>query len=374
MSKNKQQVSMSAFAQPNAYDDVSKPTFDADYWKQLAVTGKETVAPISAEDKQKSDEQLKQIEQLYPKYHMEQVEITKLIPAKEEWNFFPKQDKTILTELMKNLVAYGQLSPALVWKQVNGTYMILGGHTRYQAFKALHEIFTSEEGNDPVMAERFSTMNCYVYDYEELDDVEARKIIIFDNIIRRDNTTAIKAQAVINMNRLELDSRTTRKPSEQRERIMTSIAKVMGTSEGSVKRLYQLRTLIAEFWPLVDGTGEDKITTQAARTFSLLSEDLQRYIYNNHLYRNKLTANSMKLLSKVTTVDEVDNIYTSPQKYVITSKLEVSKEPPSDYETIMFVASKQEKEIIKEGLLKIIENPQISEDTRELIKSIMTAE
>ena len=124
----------------------------------------------------------------------------------------------------------------------------------------------------------------------------------------------------------------------------------------------------------MDGTGEDKITTQAARTFSLLSEDLQRYIYNNHLYRNKLTANSMKLLSKATTVDEVDNIYTSPQKYVITSKLEVSKEPPSDYETIMFVASKQEKEIIKEGLLKIIENPQISEDTRELIKSIMTAE
>ena len=65
MSKRKQQVTMSAFAQPNAYDDVSKPTFDADYWKQLSATGKESVAPISAEEKMKSDAQLKQI---YPSW------------------------------------------------------------------------------------------------------------------------------------------------------------------------------------------------------------------------------------------------------------------------------------------------------------------
>lgn len=371
MSKRKQQVTMSAFAQPNAYDDVSKPTFDADYWKQLSATGKESVAPISAEEKMKSDAQLKQIERLYPKYHMEKVDISKLVPAKEEWNFFPKQDKTILTELMRNLVAYGQLSPALVWKQINGTYMILGGHTRYQAIKALHDIFTSEEGKDDDMAERFSTMNCYVYEHDELDDVEARKIIIFDNIIRRDNTTAIKAQAVINMNRLELDSRTARKPSEQRERIMTSIAKVMGTSEGSVKRLYQLRTLIAEFWPLVDGTGEDKITTQVARAFSLLPEELQRYIYNNHLYRNKLSANSMKALAKAETIEDVIEVYSSPQKYVISSKLELDEKPPADYETITLVASPQETEIIKNGILEIIKKPQISNETRKFIKEIL---
>ncbi|HCB93862.1 MAG TPA: hypothetical protein DEP57_08695 [Selenomonas sp.] len=369
MGKHKQQVSMSAFAQPNAYDDISKPAFDADYWKQLSVTGKDTVAPISSEERKKSDEGLKQIEKLYPKYHMEKVDISKLIPAKEKWNFFPKQDKTILTELMKNLVAYGQLSPALVWKQDDGSYMILGGHTRYQAFKALHDIFTSEEGNDPTMAERFSAMNCYVYEQDELDEAEARKIIIYDNIIRRDNTTSIKAQAVINMNRLELESRTARNPNEQRERIMTSIAKVMGTSEGSIKRLYQLRTLIAEFWPLVDGTAEDKITTQMARTFSLLPEDLQKYIYQNHLYRNKLSGESLKRLSMASTVEDVDNIYSTPRKYVITEKLEMNQEPPSDYRTIMFMASEQEFDIIKEGLMKIIENPNLSDKTRELIRN-----
>ena len=238
MDNDKQQVNSSVFAPSNAYDDVNKPSFDADFWKDLAGDGENKVAPIPADERERANAQLSQIEKLYPKYHTEQVDISKLIPAKKEWNFFPKQSKTILTELMQNLVVYGQLSPALVWAQPNGTYMILGGHTRYQAFKALHEIFSDKENGDPEMAERFSKMNCYVYDYNELDDVEARKIIIFDNIIRRENTTAIKAQAVINMNRLELESRVSRKNGEIRERVMTSIANVMGTSEGSVNGFF----------------------------------------------------------------------------------------------------------------------------------------
>ena len=173
------------------------------------------------------------------------------------------------------------------------------------------------------------------------------------------------------MNRLELDSRTARKPSEQRERIMTSIAKVMGTSEGSVKRLYQLRTLISEFWSLVDGTGDDKITTQVARAFSLLPEDLQRYIYNNHLYRNKLSANSMKVLSKATTIDEVKEVYSLPQKYVITSKLELEQKPPADYETITLVASPEDIDIIKDELLELAKTEKISKETRKLIGNIL---
>ena len=371
MNNNKQQVSSSVFAPTNAYDDVSKPTFDADYWRQLTESGgEEQIAPISADDKKKADEQLRQIERLYPKYHTEQVDISKLVPAKEEWNFFPKQDKNVLTELMQNLVVYGQLSPALVWKQLNGTYMILGGHTRYQAFKALHEIFTGEEGNNPELAERFSRMNCYVYDFNELDDVEARKIIIYDNIIRRENTTAVKAQAVINMNRLELASRSNRKPSEQRERIMSSIASVMGTSEGSVKRLYRLRTLIPDFWSLVDGTGEDKISTQMARVFAMLSDDLQQYIFNNHLYRNKLSAADMKQLAKATSQDDVDAVYSTPQKYVITGRLEMPQQPPDNYQTIMFVVSDQEANILKDGILQLLDNPQISQATRDHVRKI----
>lgn len=370
--KHKQTVSMGAFAKAGSYDDESSlPNYD---WMKLA-SGEEKVAPISEQDKNKHEQQLHEIESLYPQFHAEMVPISKLTPAKEDWNFFPNQDKTILVDLMKNLVAYGQLSPALVWKQENGVYVILGGHTRYRAFQELHKIFTSPENNNPEMAERFNSMNCYVYDYDALDEVEARKIIIFDNIIRRENTTAIKAQAVINMNRLEKDTRSKRKRTERRERIMDKVGKAMGMSGGSLKRLYQLRNLIPELWPYVDGIEGEKITLGVAGAISLLDEELQRYIYNNSLFLNKLTAGKVKELSKAQSIGDVNSIYSSPELHTITSRAEVDIDIPKEYVSFPVVAATEEIELIKSLCLGVINNcADISDNTKKIMSKIIKAE
>lgn len=370
MSKNQKQIiSESAFAPAGSYDD-TMPAYD---WEEYT---KDNVAPVSQEEISNTEHQLKEIERLYPQYHSEMIPIDKLVPAKEEWNFFPNQDKTILTDLMKNLVAYGQLSPALVWKQENGMYMILGGHTRFKAFQELYNIFTSEEHMNQELAERFSRMNCYVYDYAELTEVEARKIIIFDNIIRRDNTTAIKAQAIINMNRLELEVRDgKRQAGGTRERIMTSIAKVMNTSEGSVKRLYQLRNLIPDFWPLVDGTGEDKITANLARTFAMLPDNLQQYIYDNTLYKKKITGAALKLLSKSTTIEEVNAAYSQPSTYTVMSKTTLQEPLPDNYTSFTVVATDSEARLLKKAILSYINEHQGFESkTKQILQEILQSE
>lgn len=367
--KHKQTVSMGAFAKAGSYDDESSlPNYD---WMKIA-SGEEAVAPISNEDRDRNEQQLHEIEKLYPQYHTEMVPISKLIPAKEEWNFFPNQDKTILTDLMKNLVAYGQLSPALVWKQENGSYMILGGHTRHRAFQELHEIFTSPDNNNPEMAKRFEAMNCYVYDFDELDDVEARKIIIFDNVIRRENTTAVKAQAVINMNRLEKDTRPNRKWNEHRVRIMDKIGQVMGVSGGSLKRLYQLRNLIPELWPYVDGVDGVKITIQLACAISLLDNELQHYIYDKGLYKNKLTAADIKTLGKAKTVEDIELIYTTPSMQTIVGRAEIDEKLPDGFITFPIVAeSENEANTVKSIIFNAVNaNPDISQKTKDIMKKI----
>ena len=367
--KHKQTVSIGAFARAGSYDnDSSLPEYD---WMKIA-SGEETVAPISNEDRDRSEQQLHEIEKLYPQYHTEMVPISKLIPAKEEWNFFPNQDKTILTDLMKNLVAYGQLSPALVWKQENGSYMILGGHTRHRAFQELHEIFTSPENNNPEMAKRFASMNCYVYEFDELDDVEARKIIIFDNVIRRENTTAIKAQAVINMNRLEKDTRSNRKWNQHRERIMDKVGKVMGVSGGTLKRLYQLRNLIPELWPYVDGVDGVKITIQLACAIALLDDDLQHYVYDKNLFANKLTAADIKLLSKAQTIEDIDHVYNTPSMQVITGRAEIDEKLPDGFVTFPIAAESEEEAYrIKSLILNALNNEQdISQKTKDIARKI----
>ena len=73
----------------------------------------------------------------------------------------------------------------------------------------------------------FDTMWCSVYDTETLDEIEARKIVIYDNTIRRDNTKAVQRRSIINMNQLRKETRTSRRPDTKREKISEQIAEVM---------------------------------------------------------------------------------------------------------------------------------------------------
>ena len=79
----------------------------------------------------------------------------------------------------------------------------------------------------------------------------------------------------------------------------------------------------------------------------------------------------MKVLAKATTIDEVKEVYSLPQKYVITSKLELEQKPPADYETITLVASPEDIDIIKDELLELAKTEKISKETRKLIGNIL---
>ena len=321
--------------------------FDAAYWSSF---NEDNVAPVSAEQQKEVSNHQEQLEKMYPVFERKQIPLGEIIPSKAEWNFFPNQDNTILEDLMKNIVVYGQLSPAIVWEQPEGKYMLLGGHTRYKALENLYQIFSA--AGDTKQAARFGTMDCNVYAYNEIDELEARKLIIYDNVIRRDNTTAIKARAVINMTMLEKESRAKRSVNIVRERALANVAKILGEPEGTVKDLYRLRTLIPDFWPLVDAKGQDKITNQFARAISLLPATLQQYIYDNALYLKKLSVKKLATLKAAKDTGDIDAVYNAPEEYIISSRIAINEPPPKDYKTLTLVMDPKYEQVIKDIVLQ----------------------
>ena len=342
-----------------------------DYWKNLT---KDDVKELNGEQTKASKERQEKIESLYPVFTREQVMLKDLVPADEGWNFFPAQNNGVLEELMKNIVVYGQLTPAIVWKQPNGTCIILGGHTRFQAIQKLHEIFT--EAGDEEQAKRFEAMDCNVYAYSELDEVEARKIIIFDNVIRRENSTAVKARSVITMAQLEKDTRSSRRPDTRRTRALDNVASALGEPIGTIKDLYRLRNLISEFWPLVDATDRDnRITNQLARAIAVLEPKLQEYIYKKELYRNKLTSSQLAQLKKAGSTADLDELFTAPEVFTVTARVELNEQLPPHYKPLLMFCSEEELEKVR-GIIEwnVCADSSISEQTKDILRKIFSRE
>ena len=324
----------------------------------------EIKAPTAAEQ-QKNRERTQTIDAMYP-FTNEYIPLQKLRPAKPEWNFFPAQNVQMLSDLVGNIAMYGQTTPARVWKQTDGTYIILGGHTRFAAISKLHELYQSGEVE---LEHDFDTMWCSVYDVDTLDDVEARKIIIYDNTIRRNNTKSLMARSIINMNQLMAQSRSSRRPDTNRGRVREQIAATLGISEGTVSGIYKLRKLIPEFWPRLDDLDrQGRITDSFAQAVAVLPEDLQHYIFDKALWvDNKLNASQLKRLSKAENREAVDHVFGAPVSYAVTAKAELTEALPEGYKTMLFTGTPEEIEMLRHAVYNIIkDNNDISEKTKQI--------
>lgn len=365
MSKEKQKVNLAVTMPPAGAYDNNHAMFTAEYFADLAkdrAKAQKKVAPISQSQQQENMAREQKIKNLYPDSYEQNIPLAKLVPAPEVWNFFPHWNNEQIAELMENISVYGQLSPALVWEQTDGTFMILGGHNRFQAIKNLHDMFASEY---PEEAQLYTAMRCNVYAHNTLDEVEARKIIIFDNTIRRENSKNIMRRSIINMNQLMKETRTAKKIGQRRVRIKEQIAEVMDISPRTVTGIVALRNLIPEFWPLFDVKDRShRISEQLGRAISYLPEELQQYIYANDLYVNAhLSSSQLKQLRKAQDKETIDAVFTTPLKYRITANAEVTEPMPKDHHAFVLAAKIDELQEIKQ----VIQNSNVSQETKDWI-------
>ena len=219
---------------------------------------------------------------IYPA-EQKSVEIDKLIPAPEKWNFFPTPPVAVFETMMNSIYNQGILSPLIVWEQDDG-YMILGGHTRYSILKSLITAFPEEE-------ERFSSVPCHIYKKDQIQEVDAQRILILDNIAQRaQNTTDIRNECAIRLSSLEK-----KKSFYGNGDVATKVANILGMHRST---FFRMKKLSKDLHPKLHKMMEDrKITYYSATVLSELPRELQNLIVNTKS-QDKLTPRAISLLRK----------------------------------------------------------------------------
>ena len=303
----------------------------------------------------KNDEK---IQSLFPSKLNLDIPLEQLDPAPDEWNFFNKPDIETFKLIVKSIYYQGQLAPALVWKQPNERYMILGGHTRYTALKFLKETY----GED-----RFNTLNCHVYEENQIDTSTAQFIIITNNMTQRaKEAPSIQIKSIVHAVNLQ---KAIKKEhwGELEGRSIDIVAKSFGIGKGSANRFYQMRNLIHPFINLLDmGT----LKQSTALKLCLLSPEIQHYIADNELF-DSLKDEKLNQLRTAKTVDEAVEIITAPEKYSFGGvKLDYSV--PKSFRKINLAMDEEDITAVKDSFLQALNTIQFkNEKSKKLLVDLL---
>ena len=284
----------------------------------------------------------------------------KLVPAPTEWNFFgqPKPDQYAL--IFQSVYKYGLWHPLTVWEQEDGTYMILGGHTRNQVFQDLYDITKDE---------KYASITCKVYRHDQISETTARRIVILTNIAQRaqENPKA-RIKSYAEMARLEKKESFYGAGTD----VNTSVAKLFGVSRRQVFMYRSLENLID---PLLDALANKEIKIQFAEALSKLSPDFQEYIFRND-YHHVYTPYKMRHLKDVRSEMDIDKLFIGddPAKkgryeYVISSTIK----KPQNYDAapLIYIAH-NEMDAFKEALRNAINgSEQFSDKTKQLVNQML---
>ncbi|MCQ2406838.1 MAG: ParB/Srx family N-terminal domain-containing protein [Oscillospiraceae bacterium] len=130
------------------------------------------------------------------------IKLDMLDPAPEEWNFFPPLEDNRVEELVASIERDGLWCPIVVWARPNGRYIILGGHTRFRAYKRLLEKAAAE--GDGIKSAFYSSIPAKVYAYGAIAEADARRICILNNGLgRAKEAPQLQLKSVLEMVKLE---------------------------------------------------------------------------------------------------------------------------------------------------------------------------
>ena len=339
----------------------SKFNFSEDIKTAISADAEDTSAvPVTTTALADSDNVENCINAWEPARKNVKITLDKLVPAKDNWNFFPEPDKETAILIAKSIYRQGQLAPAIVWKQEDGNYMILGGHTRAAIISQLHEIFPEDD--------RFNTMLCHVYELGQLNEAEARQVILLNNLTQRaQEQPSLLTKSIVSMIELEKSIRK-KKVGVTTERIAEIVGKKFNISRGKINRIYSLRCLLPEFMSLYD-SGE--LSEKQAYALSGMSKDTQRFLYENNQYKN-LSSMQIKALKKSNDCSEMMDILTMPKEFSFSgAKVIIKRELPADCKKFSFAVAGSDAENFKEIVRNAVANSNISDESKRIIDEIL---
>ena len=107
----------------------------------------------------------------------------------------------------------------------------------------------------------------------------------------------------------------------------------------------------------------------------MLEPELQKYIYKNELYKNKLTSQQLAKLKKAESTADLDELFTAPEVFTVTAKAELTEQLPSNYKPVLIFCSEDELEKVR-GIIEwnVCEDSGISEQTTDILRKMFAGE
>lgn len=274
--------------------------------------------------------------------HEENIPRELLIPAPDEWNVFPPATEDNIIKIAASIYKYGLLHRVTVWKQANGKYMILGGHTRTSCFDYLYEA-TKEK--------RYRVIPARVYDFSQLSEDDAHRIFIVSNTDQRTMSLQTITAAYCDLIKLEKKKAFYGSGIYARD----AAAKQANVAPSTFSRYISLQKLIE---PLFGEATKGTITIKTAYYLSLLPREMQIHLYETGSYTTLSTpaAKQLKSAKNIEELDKIlDEINSSKKYYKYTINSARKKDKDMDIIPV-FVNKDRKKEFIEKYVQAIKES------------------
>ena len=247
------------------------------------------------------------------------IEMSLLIKAKPEWDLFPAPSRDTVYRMAASIDQYGLLHRITVWEQPDGRYMILGGHTRFEAFKWLADNTHKSE---------YDVIPARVYRANQLTEDDAHRIFLVSNTDQRTLSASVIANAYMDLLKLEKENSFYGSGIYSR----AAAAKQAEVSVSTFNLYLSFKGLIPELRQALDN---NDIALWPAYSLARLSEDLQRHFFTVHnglCHDKNLSKDLGKAIQNCKNAQEMNKIidewFSRPQTYTyrVSSHVKMNKD------------------------------------------------
>lgn len=241
------------------------------------------------------------------------IAIDSLVSAPEEWNFYKPLSDSKMEELLGSIRSNGLLHPIVVWEQADGKYMILSGHNRVRAYEMLEEKLG--DGS-------YEKISALIKKSDEIDENDAREIIIDTNWVQRTLSAIEKSKSII-----EKYAVLEKKKKSGDGRVRDLIAEEYKITGRFVDEYRRLENLIDELQVMVS---KNTLSMTPAAKLALFDSDTQHWILEN--YGDKLLRRYTDKLKAGMSRDSMRRVFEADENNgVVKVSLLLSKDVADKY-------------------------------------------
>lgn len=278
------------------------------------------------------------------------IPLDELQEAPAEWNEYPPADEETFQKMMDSMLKYGQLKVAMVRKEDNGKYMIIGGHNRYRVLQALHEAYPEKE--------EFKGMKCNVYTKRYINDEAFRLAIVEDN----------EAQRAKEDTKLLAIGYNVRKACYENSSVKTygigsrqKLREKYNLSNGVASRLEQIGNNLIK--PYINLYVIGEISQNDAVAISTLPEALQEHLLAKNVY--KINPAQRKAIVTCTEKAQLDKVLNIKPTYNMNG-VDMEDAVPKKTKALKLFIPNNKQELVLKALNKAIDGVIKTEELSEL--------